>query len=200
MRGVTYSDFQSDVGFKAPGFVSRTTEDPNAVFQASIIDSTEYRLGGTVLFSATGGGSTTLPSSIINSSLQTLGTLTSLTVHGNTSLTSGLISISSLTTGSIDNISIGATTASTGRFTTLTASSTVTLSPTGNVTVSPTGTITIAPTVVGSIDNVNIGSTTPGTGKFSTLELTQEATTISQVPTKGYVDKRMAALSIALGT
>ena len=81
---------------------------------------------------------------------------------------------------SIQNTPIGSTTASTGAFTTLTASSTVTLSPananvaispsgTGTVTISPVGALTINPTAASTINNTSIGATTRSTGAFTTL-------------------------------
>jgi hypothetical protein len=75
---------------------------------------------------------------------------------------------------------IGGGTASTGAFTTLTASNTVTLSPasanvaisptgSGAVTISPVGALTISPTAASTINNTSIGATTASTGKFTTL-------------------------------
>ena len=80
---------------------------------------------------------------------------------------SGTTTINSGTTGSIDNITVGATTASTGRFTTLTATTSATLTP--------SGTVTINPTTAGTIDNMSIGATTATTGKFTTLQATTSA-------------------------
>jgi peptidoglycan hydrolase-like amidase len=207
--GVKYSTLQTDAGFTSPNF---NVDDTGALVLTSI-NVEEIKLGGDVIFTTAGAGTTGLVPSIVDSNLQTLGTLSSLTVVGATSLSGGSISITSTTTGSMNNVSIGSTVAASGTFTTLSATtlSATTLSATGNVTfnslnqqviLSPTGTgsITINPTTIGTIDNVNIGSTTPAAGTFETLELTQEATTINQVPTKGYVDKRATALSIALGT
>ena len=88
----------------------------------------------------------------------------------------GNVVIAPATLGSINNMSIGATTASTGAFTTLTASSTVTLSPANaTVTISPTGTgtLTVAPATTGTINNVSIGATTASTGRFTTVTSTQ---------------------------
>ena len=78
--------------------------------------------------------------------------------------------------GSIQNTPIGSVTASTGAFTTLTASSTVTLSPANaSVSISPTGTgtLTIAPATAGTINNMSIGATTASTGRFTTGAFTQ---------------------------
>lgn len=77
-----------------------------------------------------------------------------------------------ITGGSIDGTTIGATSASTGAFTTLTASAAVTLSPANaNVVMAPTGTgvVTINPATLGSMDRVAIGATTPAAAAVTTL-------------------------------
>lgn len=77
-----------------------------------------------------------------------------------------------ITGGSIDGATIGATSASTGAFTTLTASGAVALSPANaNVVLSPTGTgvVTINPATLGSMDKVAIGDTTPAAAAVTTL-------------------------------
>jgi hypothetical protein len=78
-----------------------------------------------------------------------------------------------ITGGSIDATPIGAATASTGAFTTLTASGAVALSPANaNVTVAPTGTgtVTVNPAVAGAMNNMDIGAVTPKTVKGSTVQ------------------------------
>jgi hypothetical protein len=78
------------------------------------------------------------------------------------------------------NGTVGATTASSGAFTTLTASSQVTLSPasntvtisptgTGTVAISPAGTLTLNPTTASTINNMSIGQSTAAAGSFTTL-------------------------------
>jgi len=206
---VKYSTLETGKGFTSPGF---NVNDTGTLVLTSI-DVQEIKLGGQVLFTAGDGGEeenpgpvTGLSSTIINSNLETLGTLSSLTVVGTSSLTGGTVTITSSTTGNINNLNIGTTSRGTGAFTTLAANSTTTLSGdvditgTGTVTINPTGSVTINPTSVGNIDNMNIGSTTPGTGVFDSIQLTQEAVATNEVPTRGYVDKRATALSIALGT
>jgi hypothetical protein len=73
-------------------------------------------------------------------------------------------------------MSVGATTASTGKFTTLQATTSANLNTSGDVTIQPTGTVTIQPTTIGAIDNVNIGATTRGTAKVSTLDANDTVT------------------------
>jgi len=87
----------------------------------------------------------------------------------------GTIIINPATTGNIDNTNIGATTAATGRFSTLTTTSTTTLSPANaNVLIQPTGTgtVSITPATAGTINNVSIGATTATTGRFTTVQST----------------------------
>jgi hypothetical protein len=87
----------------------------------------------------------------------------------------GTVTIAPATTGSIDNVNVGATTAATGRFTTLTTTSTTTLSPANaNVLIQPTGTgaVTISPATAGTINNMSIGATTATTGRFTTVQST----------------------------
>lgn len=215
MGTVRYSALEADRGFSTEAF--RADDFGNLVVDS--IDATEILLGGSVIFTTAGAGTTTLVSSIVDSNLQTLGTLSGLNVEGsvsvtgdttvtgpvgitgNFSATGGVIHLVSTSPQSyIDNIRIGSVTPATGAFTTLTANSNVTLSPTGTVQISPTGTIEMSPTQVGSIDNVDIGTTVPALGNFNAITLTAEATATNQVPTKNYVDKRSVALSIALGT
>lgn len=209
MGTVRYSALEADRGFSTEAF--RADDVGNLI--VSSIDATEILLGGSVIFTTEGAGTTTLVSSIVDSNLQTLGTLSSLTVagdvgitgpvnlEGNLLVTANVINLTSQTSQSyIDNIKIGTNTPASGAFTTLSANSTVTLSPTGSVQISPTGSVQISPSVLGTVDNVNIGLTTPGLGNFNSITLTNEATETNQVPTKKYVDKRSVALSIALGT
>lgn len=207
MGTVRYSALEADKGFSTEAF--RADDLGNLVVDS--IDATEILLGGSVIFTTAGAGTTTLVSSIVDSNLQTLGTLSGLNVEGSVSVTgdttvTGPVGITGnfSATGStihlvstspqsyIDNIRIGSVTPATGAFTTLTANS--------NVTLSPTGTVQISPTQLGSIDNVDIGTTVPASGNFNAITLTAEATETNQVPTKNYVDKRSVALSIALGT
>jgi hypothetical protein len=97
--------------------------------------------------------------------LTATGTLTANTTNNNVTLGSGTGSgstaINSGSTGTINNISVGATTASTGKFTTLQA--------TTSADFSPSGTVTINPTTKSNIDNVDIGTTTAGSAKFTTI-------------------------------
>ena len=73
------------------------------------------------------------------------------------------------------NGTVGATTASTGAFTSLSATSysqnagAFTLALTGNCNISTTGQTTISSTTIGTINNMSIGASTASTGAFTTL-------------------------------
>jgi len=203
---ISQKPFRSDTGFEAPGFL---VDDSGNINIAG-----ELRYNGTPFIS-----SGTLSSDVVSSSLTSVGTLTALTVNGTTVITStGLGSINNVvignatprpatftdltvtgalnvsgqdfltsqpaTTKTIDNYNIGTLVRGSGNFTTLTATTNVVL----------------APTTTGSINNVAIGSTVPATGKFTNITLTQEATASNQVITKNYVDSRISAYAIALGS
>ena len=107
----------------------------------------------------------------------------------NLSPATGSVTINPSTTGSIDNVAIGGTTPVSGKFSTLTATSSnvsVTLSPTG------TGTVTINPAGVGAIDNIVIGATTPKAGTFSALKV---ATNTNGLTTPAYIYKNANSIT-----
>ena len=128
---------------------------------------------GTGIVTINPGSVGTLDNVTIGASTARAATFTTLTATGNTNLNgnnstisisptgSGYVTINPTALGSIDNMTVGATTASTGRFTTLTA--------TTSANFSPSGTITLNPTTASSIDNMSIGTTTRSTGAFTTL-------------------------------
>ena len=125
---------------------------------------------------------------IIGANTPKAATFTALTTQGNVTLNgsgsvvsltptgSGYVTINPGALGTINNMSIGATTASTGKFTTLQATTSANLNTSGDVSIQPSGTVTINPTTVGAIDNVNIGATTRGTAKVSTLDANDTVT------------------------
>jgi len=177
---VTYSQFQTQNGFKSPSL----DIDDSGNISATSIDVRLIKLGGEILFDAgdtdEGPPQTALSPSIVDSSLQTLGTLSSLTVEGDATISNGLVQITSTTTGSINNINIGGVTPGDGNFVALTATS---------------GTIT------------TLNSTSFTTSTVTTDSITTDAATVNNAPTleshatnKGYVDTQITALSIALGS
>jgi hypothetical protein len=106
----------------------------------------------------------------------TLTTQNNVTLNGSDSVVSltptgsGYVTINPAALGTINNMSIGATTPSTGKFTTLQATTSATFNTSGDVSIQPAGTVTIAPTTTGAVDNVNIGANTRGTAKVTTLD------------------------------
>jgi hypothetical protein len=193
MTGVIYSKFQTDNGFASDAF---NVDDAGNIIGVSINVNT-IKLGGSTLFEV-GGSNQSLPSTITGSSLTSLGTLTALTVEGNVTITDGQVQITSDTLGTLDNVDIGNTTPAAGTFTELTA----------------TDSVSLTPTAVGAIDNIEIGLTTPAQAEFTEVtatditvdELASDNVTVNLEPTninhatrKDYVDRRIAAFSIAFG-
>jgi hypothetical protein len=131
---VTYKPLSSETGFASTGF----SVGPTGALIANGIDTTNgLSFNGLQALSTTALGST-----VINSSLQTLGTLTGLTVNstGTVSLsaatiivaTTDAIAITSGAVGAINNVNIGGTTPGNGTFNTLTASTNIYI---GNINV-----------------------------------------------------------------
>lgn len=207
---ISQKPLRSDSGFSSPGFNVDTLGNVNI--------TGAFKINGVSISTSSG----TLPSMYLYSSLIRVGTLSQLEVEGNTSITNGTLTVSSTgavsitsgTTGSLNNIAIGNTTASTGAFTDLTAdtstilaltattttSTNITATNTTAVNLSNTGTLSINPATTGAINNVNIGYSTPGTGKFTTLTITTTPSNTTDATTKKYVDTRISAMAIALGS
>jgi hypothetical protein len=107
---VSQKRLSSDYGFKSPGF----GVDINGNLTSSSINSAAIAINGTSVFSTDGASLSPL---VTGSSLEQLGTLTSLTVNGTVafrqgstvrlSVTGGRVVINSGTTGTIDNVDIG---------------------------------------------------------------------------------------------
>lgn len=93
-----------------------------------------------------------------------------LSVTGNGSFSNDLSALGTATFGSINSTPVGNSTASSGAFTTLTASTSIGIS-------GPSTSITIAPTTASSIDNVVIGANTAVAGTFTDLTSTGWLTT-----------------------
>ena len=151
---------------------------------------------GNIVGPGLGGGASTLSlpaGSIITLVSDGANYLTQDWIGGNVSATtlsaSAGVNLNPSTTGSIDNVAIGGTTPVSGKFSTLTATSSnvsVTLSPTG------TGTVTINPVGVGAIDNIVIGATTPKAGTFSALKV---ATNTNGLTTPAYIYKNANSIT-----
>ena len=112
---VSYKPFESKSGFTSPGFT--VSELGNLV--ALAIDVQEIKLNSISALT-----STTLGSSVVNSNLTSVGTLTGLLVNSSLPIsltTTGTITITPGTIGEINNINIGNLTPALGTFTTAVA-------------------------------------------------------------------------------
>ena len=211
---------RSETGFESPGFVVDTSGNINFVgslrsngqtlltptsIASGIINSNLTTVGtltgltvqgttsissGIVTISSTGALSisSALRGNINNVNIGTTtpgtGTFTNLTVTGTLSTTEIFLKPAPVTIGTIDNYNIGLTTRGSGAFTALSANLSVTL----------------APTVLGSINNTSIGQTTASTGRFTNVSVVNSPTELTHVTTKQYVDNKISAFAIALGS
>lgn len=211
---------RSETGFESPGFVVDTGGNINFVgslrsngqtlltptsIASGIISSNLTSVGtltgltvqgttsisaGVVTINSTGALSisSALPGNINNVNIGAVtpgtGTFTNLTVTGILNIAEPFLKPAPATTGTIDNYNIGLTTRGSGAFTALSANLSVTL----------------APTVLGSINNVSIGQSTASTGRFTNVTVTNTPTSLTHATTKQYVDNKISAFAIALGS
>jgi len=211
---------RSETGFESPGFVVDTSGNINFVgslrsngqtlltptsIASGIVNSNLTTVGtltgltvqgttsisaGVVTINSTGALSisSSLPGNINNVNIGAVtpgsATFTNLTVTGILNITETFLKPAPATTGTIDNYNIGLTTRGSGAFTALSANLSVTL----------------APTVLGSINNVSIGQTTASTGRFTNVTVTNTPTSLTHATTKQYVDNKISAFAIALGS
>ena len=136
------------------------------------------------------------------------------------SITSGTV------VGSIDNMKIGETTPSTGKFTDLVVTGTFSVGTQTYLTSYPssqgkidnysigslaagparfsvltvTSGLTLTPGSVGVIDNVNIGLAVPGNAAFLSATVSSAPSQATQITNKQYVDSKVSAFAIALGS
>lgn len=211
---------RSETGFESPGFVVDTGGNIN--FVGSLRSNGQTLLTPTSLASGIVNSSLTSVGTLVGLSVQGNTNISSGTVTINSN---GALSISSVLPGSINNVNIGSVTPGSATFTDLTVTGTITLTETF-LTPSPStiGTIdnyniglttrgsgaftalsanlsvSLAPTVLGSINNVSIGQTTASTGRFTNVTVTDTPTNLTHVTTKQYVDNKISAFAIALGS
>ena len=131
----------------------------------------QYEINGTAVLS-----STTLGSGVTASSLTSLGTITSLVATSSQTTTGVVTNFSTanavVTGGSLNNTTIGATTHTTGRFTTVTATS-ISAGTIGNSGATLTGTLsTAAQTNITSVGTVTSGTWSASFGAVSGANLT----------------------------
>lgn len=211
---------RSETGFESPGFVVDTGGNINFVgslrsngqtlltptaLASGIVNSSLTSVGtltgltvqgntsisnGTVTISSNGSLSisSVLPGSINNVNIGAVtpgtATFTNLTVTGTLNITETFLKPAPVVTGTLDNYNIGLTTRGSGAFTALSANLSVTL----------------APTVLGTINNVSIGQSTASTGRFTNVSVANAPTELTHATTKQYVDNKISAFAIALGS
>lgn len=133
---VSYKQFQTEDGFKSVGFLV----DENGNFSIANLNTTSaYKINGYQVLSQTALGS-----SVVSSSLTSLGTLTGLNTNATSDI--NLLSDTAINLTAPD-VNISSTT----------------------LTATTSGAIILTSGTTGNIDNVDIGSTTPGNGTFNTI-------------------------------
>lgn len=211
---------RSETGFESPGFVVDTGGNISFIgslksngvalltptsLASGIVNSSLTTVGtltgltvqgnadisaGSVTIDANGtlSISSTLTGSIdnvdIGQSIAGAATFTNLTVTGTVAFSQTFLTPEPISIGTIDNYNIGLTTRGSGAFTALTANTQVILSP----------------NTLGSIDNIQIGQTIASTARFTTASITTLPIDSTHVTTKQYVDNKISAFAIALGS
>lgn len=200
---VVYKQLSSRYGFVSPGFAVDSsgnidiagdlTYNGDPVITNGLVSAGSGDLVASQIVTINASPTGSIDNIVIGGSTPRAGTFTTLTATTSVTLSpsgtvtispSGALTISPTIAGSMNNVNIGATTRGTGSFTTL------------NVN---TG-LTLEPTSTGAINNVNIGASTPGTGKFTSSTITTAPTAVDHATRKDYVDTKIAAFSIALGS
>lgn len=178
---VAQKKLTSDFGFKSPGF---QVDENGALFSASL-NTNNFLINGNSILSTSGD---TLSPVVVNSSLETVGNLTGLTVIGDVnlkqgsaqrlSIIGGRVRINSGLLGSIDNVEIGVNTPSRVVATRLDVTSTMNAN---NVSISMDSS-----SISGSVTFVDgLAVPTPQTN--------------TDAASKGYVDNSVIAFSVAFG-
>ena len=158
--GVIQKQLTSTSGFRSPGF----SVDGSGNFSVTTLDATgALKINGSDVLSTT-----TLASSVVNSSLTSVGILTGLNVDTSSDVNILSDTLINLTAPLIEINS-------------------------NSLTITPSGAITLTSGTVGTLDNISIGTDTPATGTFTTLT----ATTDLYVGTQN-IKALAAALAVAL--
>jgi len=158
--GVIQKQLTSTSGFRSPGF----SVDGSGNFSVTTLDATgTLKINGSDVLSTT-----TLASSVVNSSLTSVGTLTGLSVDAGSDINILSDTLINLTAPLIEINS-------------------------NSLTITPSGAITLTSGTTGTLDNISIGVDTPATGTFTTLT----ATTDLYVGTQN-IKALAAALAVAL--
>lgn len=217
---INQKPLRSELGFESPGFNVDIAGNVNITGAFKVNGVSIHGSGGTLPSNYVYSNLTRLGTL---SQLTVHGT-TSITSGTITINSSGVLTLNSTAAGTLDNVAIGNTTPLSGIFTSLESD----MLTTGNIsateitttilsvpsitttsinttslsvnTLSVSTSVSINPTTLGTLNNVNIGSITPGTGKFTALTVTTNPTSSTDATPKKYVDTRVTAMAIALGS
>ena len=191
---IKYIPFESRTGFKSPGFEVTPLGDitANSLNVTQELDVQSLKVGGLAIIN-NDDSSFSLADSIINSSLQRLGTLEYLNIEGDLMMTKGsswtvsvvdgkIKLLSGPQVGTLDNIDIGSTAPALGTFTDVVSD---TLDVTG----------------VATLDSlyVNYDMVVVGTSEVTDITINNQPTEVYHATRKDYVDTKISAFAIAFG-
>jgi hypothetical protein len=191
---IKYIPFESRTGFKSPGFEVTPLGDitANSLNITQELDVQSLKVAVIEIIN-NDDSSFSLGDSIINSSLQRLGTLEYLNIEGDLMMTKGsswtvsvvdgkITLLSGPQVGSLDNIDIGSTAPALGTFTEVVTDS---LDVTG----------------VATLDSlyVNYDMVVVGTSEVTDITINNQPTEIYHATRKDYVDTKISAFAIAFG-
>jgi hypothetical protein len=191
---IKYIPFESRTGFKSPGFEVTPLGDitANSLNVTQELDVQSLKVGGLAIIN-NDDSSFSLGDSIINSSLQRLGTLEYLNIEGDLMMSKGsswtvsvvdgkIKLLSGPQVGTLDNIDIGSTAPALGTFTDVVSD---TLDVTG----------------VATLDSlyVNYDMVVVGTSEVTDITINNQPTEVYHATRKDYVDTKISAFAIAFG-
>jgi hypothetical protein len=193
---IKYIPFESRTGFKSPGFEVTPLGDITAnslkINITEALDVPSLKVAGIDIIN-NDDSSFSLGDSIINSSLQRLGTLEYLNIEGDLMMTKGsswtvsvvdgkITLLSGPEVGTLDNIDIGSTAPALGTFTDVVADS---LEITGITTLNSL--------------YVNYDVLVVGTVEVTDITINNQPTETYHATRKDYVDNKISAFAIAFG-
>jgi hypothetical protein len=196
---IKYIPFESRTGFKSPGFEVTPLGDitANSLNVTQELDVQSLKVGGIEIIN-NDDSSFSLGDSIINSSLQRLGTLEYLNIEGDLMMTKGsswtvsvvdgkITLLSGPQVGTLDNIDIGSTAPALGTFTDVVSDTLLT--------------DTLDVTGVATLDSlyVNYDMVVVGTSEVTDITINNQPTEVYHATRKDYVDTKISAFAIAFG-
>jgi hypothetical protein len=196
---IKYIPFESRTGFKSPGFEVTPLGDitANSLNITQELDVQSLKVGGLAIIN-NDDSSFSLGDSIINSSLQRLGTLEYLNIEGDLMMTKGsswtvsvvdgkITLLSGPQVGTLDNIDIGSTAPALGTFTDVVSDTLLT--------------DTLDVTGVATLDSlyVNYDMVVVGTSEVTDITINNQPTEVYHATRKDYVDTKISAFAIAFG-